>query len=70
MNEVGGGVMGTTMTTSMGDIAESLAEIDWNAIWNSISGFTTLWVVLIVFTIGMMLLRRVLSGARKGKAKI
>lgn len=51
-------------------IGTKLASIDFSEIWTAISNFGVIWIILIGFTIGLMLLRRVLGGARKGKAKI
>lgn len=70
MNNVVGGDTVEGLGTAFTAIATNLASIDFGEIWTAISNFGVIWIVLIAFTIGLMLLRRVLSGARKGKAKI
>lgn len=71
MNNVieGGGTV-DGLSEAFTTIGTNLASIDFGEIWTSITSFGTIWIVLIGFTIGLMLLRRVLGGARKGKAKI
>lgn len=71
MNNVvsGGGDMeslGTAFTT----IANGLKTLDIGAVFEAIANFAPLWLTLLPLGIGLMLLRRVLTGARKGKAKI
>lgn len=58
------------MGTAFGSIAESLSEIDIGAVFSAIGNFAGLWLVLLPLGIGLMLLRRVLRGARTGKAKV
>ena len=71
MNDVveGGGAM-NSLGTAFGSITESLSDLDIGAVFSAIANFAPLWLVLIPLGIGLMLLRRVLTGARKGKAKI
>lgn len=71
MNNVveGGGAM-NSLGTAFTSIAESLSDIDIGAVFSAIANFAPLWLVLLPLGIGLMLLRRVLTGARKGKAKI
>lgn len=59
-----------SLGTAFGSIATSLQEIDIGAVFTAIANFAPLWLVLLPLGIGLMLLRRVLTGARKGKAKI
>lgn len=66
MNEVGGAGMGAAFTT----ITTELAKFDVADVFSAIANFAPLWLVLIPLGIGLMILRRVLTGARKGKAKI
>lgn len=66
MNEVGGAGMGSAFTT----ITTELAKFDVGEVFGAIANFAPLWLVLIPLGIGLMILRRVLTGARKGKAKI
>lgn len=66
MNEVGGAGMGAAFTT----ITTELAKLDIGEVFSAIANFAPLWLVLIPLGIGLMILRRVLTGARKGKAKI
>lgn len=68
MNEVvvGGGVMGAAFT----QVATELSRFKVDEVFSAIANFAPLWLVLIPLGIGLMLLRRVLTGARKGKAKI
>lgn len=66
---VGGGALnslGSAFTT----IATSLKTLDIGAVFSAIANFAPLWLTLLPLGIGLMLLRRVLTGARKGKAKI
>lgn len=58
------------MGTAFSSIAESLSEIDIGAVFSAIGNFAGLWLVLLPLGIGLMLLRRVLRGARTGKAKV
>lgn len=71
MNNVieGGGAM-NALGTAFTSIATCLSDIDIGAVFSAIANFAPLWLVLLPLGIGLMLLRRVLSGARKGKAKI
>lgn len=71
MNNVveGGGAM-NSLGTAFADIATTLSDIDIGAVFTAIGKFAPLWLVLLPLGIGLMLLRRVLTGARKGKAKI
>lgn len=66
MNEIGGVGMGAAFT----QITTQLAKFDVSEVFSAIANFAPLWLVLIPLGIGLMLLRRVLTGARKGKAKI
>lgn len=66
MNVVGGAGMGAAFT----QIATQLAKFDVAEVFSSIANFAPLWLILIPLGVGLMLLRRVLTGARKGKAKI
>lgn len=66
MNEVGGAGMGEAFT----HITTQLAKFDVGEVFSAIANFAPLWLVLIPLGIGLMILRRVLTGARKGKAKI
>lgn len=66
MNVVGGAGMGEAFAT----ITTELAKFDVGEVFSAISKFAPLWLVLIPLGIGLMILRRVLTGARKGKAKI
>lgn len=66
MNEIGGFGMGAAFT----QITTELAKFDVAEVFSAIANFAPLWLVLIPLGIGLMLLRRVLTGARKGKAKI
>ena len=65
----GGGVM-NSLGTSFGAIANGLKEFDVGAVFTAIANFAPLWLTLLPLGIGLMLIRRVLTGARKGKAKI
>ena len=58
------------MGTAFSSIAESLSKIDIGAVFSAIGNFAGLWLVLLPLGIGLMLLRRVLRGARTGKAKV
>lgn len=69
-NVVEGGGAVESLGTSFTSIASSLSQIDIGAVFSAIANFAPLWLVLIPLGIGLMLLRRVLTGARKGKAKI
>lgn len=66
MNVVGGAGMGAAFT----QITTELAKFDLAEVFSAIANFAPLWLVLLPLGIGLMLLRRVLTGARKGKAKI
>lgn len=68
-NVVGGGVM-NALGTAFGSIATDLKTLDIGAVFSAIANFAPLWLTLLPLGIGLMLLRRVLTGARKGKAKI
>ena len=68
-NVVGGGAM-NALGTAFGAIATGLKELDIGAVFSAISNFAPLWLTLLPLGIGLSLLRRVLTGARKGKAKI
>lgn len=70
MNEVVGGVDMNSLGTSFTTIATSLKALDIGAVFSAIANFAPLWLTLLPLGIGLMLLRRVLTGARKGKAKI
>lgn len=71
MNNVveGGGAM-NYLGTAFSTISAGLKEIDIGAVFSAIANFAPLWLTLLPLGIGLMLLRRVLTGARKGKAKI
>lgn len=58
------------MGTAFSSIAESLSKIDIGSVFSAIGNFAGLWLVLLPLGIGLMLLRRVLRGARTGKAKV
>lgn len=66
---VGGGDM-DSLGTAFTSIATSLKTLDIGAVFSAIANFAPLWLTLLPLGIGLMLLRRVLTGARKGKAKI
>lgn len=71
MNNVvtgGDGVDG--MSTAFTTIANSLKAIEIGQVFSAIAAFAPLWLTLIPLGIGLMLLRRVLKGARTGKAKV
>lgn len=71
MNNVvtgGDGVEG--MSSAFTTIASSLKAIDIGEVFGAIAAFAPLWLTLIPLGIGLMLLRRVLRGAKTGKAKI
>lgn len=68
-NVVGGGAM-NALGTAFGSIATGLKSVDIGAVFSAIANFAPLWLTLLPLGIGLMLLRRVLTGARKGKAKI
>lgn len=69
-NVVSGGVDMNALGTSFTTIATSLKSLDIGAVFSAIANFAPLWLTLLPLGIGLMLLRRVLTGARKGKAKI
>lgn len=69
-NEVVGGVAMNELGTSFSSIATSLKAIDIGAVFTAIGNFAPLWLSLLPLGIGLMLLRRVLRGARTGKAKV
>lgn len=69
-NEVVGGVDMNSLGTAFTSIATSLKALDIGAVFSAIANFAPLWLTLLPLGIGLMLLRRVLTGARKGKAKI
>ncbi|MBS6563610.1 MAG: hypothetical protein KH328_09710 [Staphylococcus sp.] len=69
-NVVSGGVDMNSLGTAFTTIATSLKELDIGAVFSAIANFAPLWLTLLPLGIGLMLLRRVLTGARKGKAKI
>ena len=69
-NEVVGGGAMNALGTAFGSIATGLKTLDIGAVFSAIANFAPLWLTLLPLGIGLMLLRRVLSGARKGKAKI
>lgn len=69
-NSVTGGDVVDGMSSAFTSIATSLKAIDIGEVFSAIATFAPLWLTLIPLGIGLMLLRRVLSGARKGKAKI
>lgn len=68
-NVVGGGAM-NSLGTAFSSIATGLESLDIGAVFSAIANFAPLWLSLLPLGIGLMLLRRVLTGARKGKAKI
>lgn len=68
-NVVGGGAM-DALGAAFSSIATGLKSLDIGAVFSAIANFAPLWLTLLPLGIGLMLLRRVLSGARKGKAKI
>lgn len=72
MNDVieGGGSALNGLGSAFTSIATSLSDIDIAGVFTAIANFAPLWLVLLPLGIGLMLLRRVLTGARKGKAKI
>lgn len=70
MNEVVGGGDMNSLGTAFTNIAISLKTLDIGAVFSAIANFAPLWLTLLPLGIGLMLLRRVLTGARKGKAKI
>lgn len=70
MNEVVGGGDMNSLGTAFTTIATSLKTLDIGAVFTAIANFAPLWLTLLPLGIGLMLLRRVLTGARKGKAKI
>lgn len=65
----GGGAM-DGMGTAFTSIASSLKAIEIGEVFSAIANFAPLWLTLIPLGIGLMLLRRVLRGAKTGKAKI
>lgn len=69
-NVVEGGGSVNELGTAFTSIATELSSIDIGAVFTAIANFAPLWLVLLPLGIGLMLLRRVLTGARKGKAKI
>lgn len=69
-NEVVGGGALNSLGTAFSTIATGLKELDIGAVFSAIGNFAPLWLTLLPLGIGLMLLRRVLTGARKGKAKI
>lgn len=70
MNEVVGGGAMDSLGTAFTSIATGLKSLDIGAVFSAIANFAPLWLTLLPLGIGLMLLRRVLTGARKGKAKI
>lgn len=70
MNEVVGGGAMNGLGTAFGSIATGLKTIDIGAVFSAIANFAPLWLTLLPLGIGLMLMRRVLTGARTGKAKI
>lgn len=66
---VGGGAM-NALGSAFSSIATSLKAIDIGAVFTAIGNFAPLWLSLLPLGIGLMLLRRVLRGARTGKAKV
>lgn len=69
-NEIVGGGGMNELGSAFSSIAESLKAIDIGAVFTAIGNFAPLWLSLLPLGIGLMLLRRVLKGARTGKAKI
>lgn len=71
MNEVTGGVSMNEYSAGFTQIATTVADgFDIGQVFSAIANFAPIWVPCIVLGIGLMLLRRVLRGANKGKAKI
>lgn len=70
MNDVVGGGAMDALGTAFSSIATGLNSLDIGAVFSAIANFAPLWLTLLPLGIGLMLLRRVLTGARKGKAKI
>ena len=69
-NVVGGGAAMNSLGSAFSSIATSLKTLDIGAVFTAIGNFAPLWLTLIPLGIGLMLLRRVLTGAKNGKAKI
>lgn len=69
-NEVVGGGAMDALGTAFGSIATGLKTLDIGAVFSAIANFAPLWLTLLPLGIGLMLLRRVLTGAKNGKAKI
>lgn len=69
-NTVTGGDVVDGMSTAFTTIATSLKAIEISEVFSAIAAFAPLWLTLIPLGIGLMLLRRVLRGAKTGKAKI